>query len=460
MPCALQHLLPNAPGICQGEGVPPAASDNIPSPASASGCNGGIWQGTAPTSGSSSCRGPRSLGTPRPPWWVQSSNMAPFPRETLPRERLLRTRALESPLQLSPLGTQSQPDKSCLEEASVAAAPVAGGAAFNAEPSPCTGGLRPACLSRAPAPHVPLSYSHPALPPSQHRAPQGLRHQHPRSLHRSPGRSVARPTHSEGLPGATGVSGGAGLCPCMETNHCPHLGIQNTQQGGGIPHTSARRGPARLGTPLGAPSHTPWGIPGTQLPSPKCQHWAGCGLLALSPYATMPLPGRTWEQRARTVQGSSHAPGAHQLPPAETTGQMESAARPTTWLSKSRHLCCPEPQIPPLHLPWASLSAPKTCCRRGALPTRWPSWPASTTSYPLWWPEDRRSTATCPRGMSYHQPPAPQGVAGTPGAASGLRRADPCSVLRPRGAAGAPRTAGDAINFWGAWRSPQGVARN
>lgn len=32
-----------------------------------------------------------------------------------------------------------------------------GGAAFNAELSPCTGGLRPACLSQAPAPHVPLS---------------------------------------------------------------------------------------------------------------------------------------------------------------------------------------------------------------------------------------------------------------------------------------------------------------
>lgn len=112
-----------------------------------------------------------------------------------------------------------------------------------------------------------------------------------------------------------------------------------------------------------------------------------------------------------------------------TMGQMESAARPTTWLSKSRHLCCPKPRIPPLHLPWASLSAPKTCCRRGALPTRWPSWPASTTSHPLWWPGDRRSTATCPRGMSYHQSPAPQGITGTPGAASGLHRADPCSVL-------------------------------
>lgn len=188
-------------------GVPPASANTLPSPAGASRCDGGIRLGTALVLGPSSCRGPRSPGTPRAPRQAQGGDTAPLPREMLPQERLLRARALESLLQLSPPGTQSQPDKSRLEEASVAAAPVAGEATRDTprtqvgSDSPASAGYQHSMYTHLTA--TPLCPLH----GTGHPEASGTSTLGPRTGAR--GAAWLTPTRSGGLLGAAAASGGA-----------------------------------------------------------------------------------------------------------------------------------------------------------------------------------------------------------------------------------------------------------
>lgn len=289
-----------------------------------------------PTRAQPRCRGPAAVEdagawTPRPPRRAQRRDVAPLQRKTLPRERLLGARAPRSPLRLWQPGRQSRPDKSCLEEASAAAVLAAGG---------LHAALGPPHAQLGPDPMYPVS-----------RAPCSALCATPRTRRpRAPAPSVPAPEPGapcgspQPLWGAPGGRSSIGRCwpplgPCMGTNRSAHLGSQDTLPGGGIPHASVCRGPGD--TPRSPQPHATGHPRGAAPPD------ASTGWDVAAPHLH-PVPGRTRGWRAGTRQGSPHAPGAHQLPPAEVAA---SAAGAAAWQRRGH--------IPPSHLSRALPSAPQ-----------------------------------------------------------------------------------------------------
>lgn len=382
-----------------------------PHPISATGCDGGSRPGTAPVSGGpAAAEDPGVRARPGPPGGHRAGT------------RLL-SRARRSPGRgCSTQGLSRAHASSRRLEHKVSQIKAAlkrrvrrrrlGGAARDA---PCAQvGSDPPAPHRAPAPRVPPSRSHPALPPPRHRAPQGLRCQHLWSPHRSHGRSVAHPS-----PRGGGLLGAAAMPMHGDEPPSPpwHPGHP---AGSWHPMHTSTPGPGSAGDTPRSPQPRTMGHPRDAAP-PERQRWVGCGRLA--PFSPSPHPFP-----AALGSGGQGPAKDHPVPPG-LPGTDGKRSRTNSLAEQERAPAPPRASDP-------AFTPPSGFAISTLRPLGGPPWPPGTTSHPPRWPGDCRNPATRPRGTSHRQPPAPQGTAGPPGAAGGLHGAAPRPVLPPRGTAG------------------------